>query len=243
MATANKAHQKMGRHVVRTTERSSSLVYFYPAARHAIPRQVVKKKTKKQNTTNEEEEEECWKWKQRRTGRRREMTQSLANRLPPDRWKKKTSKRRKSKKIEERQTKKKTRDRWTLNTNESCCFFLFVFFYFPRLYKGGWTINNGVVTFVLGDGAYGQRSQKVSFYFLYFLFFLFKLFRRKETIRDWWDMSALDTGSAADSFQLTSVAETWCYTHTNPVRRFLSTPIVLAIAASGNMPGVLNMNK
>jgi hypothetical protein len=58
MATANKAHQKMGRHVVRTTERSSSLVYFYPAARHAIPRQVVKK-TKKTNTRNEEEEEEC----------------------------------------------------------------------------------------------------------------------------------------------------------------------------------------
>jgi hypothetical protein len=53
---------------------------------------------------------------------------------------------------------------------------------------------------------WSKISKSLFLFSVFFFFFLFQHFRRKETIRDWWDMSALDTGSAADSFQLTSVA-------------------------------------
>jgi hypothetical protein len=133
------------------------------------------------------------------------MTQSLANRLPWDRWKKKTSKRRKSKKIEERQTKKRrgTGERWT-RTNP-VVFFCFFFFSISRdsiRVAEQWRRDLRVRRWSI----WSKISKSLFLFSVFFFFFLFQHFRRKETIRDWWDMSALDTGSAADSFQLTSVA-------------------------------------
>jgi hypothetical protein len=128
------------------------------------------------------------------------MTQSLANRLPWDRWKKKTSKRRKSKKIEERQTKKRrgTGERWT-RTNP--VFFFSISRDSIRVAEQ-WRRDLRVRRWSI----WSKISKSLFLFSVFFFFFLFQHFRRKETIRDWWDMSALDTGSAADSFQLTSVA-------------------------------------